>query len=141
MDGFIAKPIDQHALFDVLEVVGRQAGPPAAAPAGTAPADQPILPLIVDPDTRRHVIGLFLETAPGQLDRLRRAVEASDAAAIATTTHALRGAMSHFATADLAHLEQLEELGREARLDSAPALLTRVEADVTHLLARLRALQ
>jgi len=68
-------------------------------------------------------------------------VEAGDAAVIAATAHALRGAMSHFAIADVSHLEHLEALGREARLASAPAVLAQVDRDITTLLTALRALQ
>ncbi len=140
MDGFLSKPLDQPELFELLEMVGRQVGPADSAEA-TPVAGRSVLPLISDPDTRRHVIGLFLDTAPRQVERLQRAVEAGDAPVIAATAHALRGAMSHFATADVSHLEQLEELGREGRLTSAPGVLAQVEADITALLTELRALQ
>jgi len=141
MDGFLSKPLNQPELFELLEVVGCQVGPADAEGDATADTGRPVLPLIADPDTRRHVIGLFLDTAPRQLQRLQRAVEADDAAVIAATAHALRGAMSNFAVADISHLEQLEELGREGRLTSAPATLARVEADIAALLTELRALQ
>lgn len=141
MDGFLSKPLNQPELFELLEMVGRQVGPAGAEDVAPVDAGRPVLPLIADPETRRHVIGLFLDTAPRQLERLQRAVEAGDAAVIAATAHALRGAMSNFAMADVSHLEQLEELGREGRLTSAPGTLARVEADIAALLTELRALQ
>jgi signal transduction histidine kinase/DNA-binding response OmpR family regulator len=132
MDGFITKPLDQHDLFEQLEVVGRT--------AITREAPQPetsVTPLISDPGISHHVAGLFLDTAPGQLDRLRRAVDARDGSDVTATAHSLRGAMSHFTGARLEHLERLEDAGRQNRLDDAPAILARVEADVADVLALL----
>lgn len=103
-----------------------------------ATADAVLTPLISDPEISRHVTGLFLETAPGQLARLREAVQAGDWSAVSTTAHSLRGAMSHFRGARLEHLEQLEERTREGRIDNAADLAARAEADVTQLLAILR---
>ncbi len=136
MDGFIAKPIDQQELFEVLEVIGRTR-PETDAP-GPAPADATLTPLISDPDTSRHVAGLFVETAPAQLARLAAAVRAQDAAEVATVAHALRGAMSNFRGAETARIEKLETLAREHRLEQAESLWPRVESDVTALITRLR---
>ena len=141
MDGFLSKPLDQPELFELLEGVGRRISSAAPGSPAPDPAGRPILPLIADPETQRHVIGLFLDTAPRQLERLQGAVAAGDAAVIAATAHALRGAMSHFAIADVSHLEHLEALGREARLASAPAVLAQVDRDITTLMTALRALQ
>ena len=132
MDGFITKALDQHDLFEQLEVVGRTALARDAPPAETS-----VTPLISDPDISRHVAGLFRDTAPGQLDRLRRAVDAHDGSDVTTTAHSLRGAMAHFTGARLDHLERLEEAGRQNRLDGAPAILAHVESDVADVLALL----
>ena len=136
MDGFISKPLDQQELFEHLEVVGRTAGARASRDAPAPEAS--VTPLISDPEISRHVAGLFLDTAPGQLDRLRRAVDARDGADVAATAHSLRGAMSHFTDARLEHLERLEEVGRQNRLDGAAAMLSRVETDVAEVLTLLR---
>lgn len=134
MDGFLSKPIDQQELFDVLEVVGRtRLRAPAADPSPAV-----LTPLISDPEISRHATALFLETAPGQLTRLRDAFEAGDWPGVSTIAHSLRGAMSHFRGARLEHLEQLEERGRVGRLDHTSDLLARADADVTQLLAILR---
>jgi two-component system, sensor histidine kinase and response regulator len=132
MDGFITKPLDQHDLFEQLEIVGR-----SAVVRESPEPDASVTPLISDPAISHHVAGLFLDTAPGQLDRLRRAVGAGDTSDLTATAHSLRGAMSHFTGARLEHLEQLEEVGRLNRLASAPDILLRVEADVAQVLALL----
>jgi len=145
MDGFVAKPLDQQELFDLLEQIGRHAADdtpaPAAADAHHALDATQVTPLIGDADTSRHVVQLFLATAPAQLDRLRQAVDAGDADGIATTAHSLRGAVSHFAGARLAHLEHLETLAGQHQLEQARSVLPHADEDVREVLRRLAALQ
>jgi len=136
MDDFISKPLEQQDLFDQLELVGRAA---EARAAHSSPApDLSVTPLITDPDISRHVAGLFLDTAPAQLDRLRQAVDRADNDDVAATAHSLRGALSHFSGARLDRLEQLEDAGRQRRVEGSSSLLNEVEADVEAVLARLR---
>ena len=130
---------------DWLGVVGiaRDLSATDAAVADEAP-DPPdsVTPLIGDDATSRHIVQLFIETAPGQVERLRHAVATGDITTASTTAHALRGAMSHFSGAALDALEAVDlaaERGQSAE-DVAP-LAARAASDVEAMIEGLRRLQ
>jgi hypothetical protein len=97
MDGYLSKPLDQRALFDVLA----QYGGPATGVAVAATDPSSIAPVISDPSLVRHIASLFLSTAPGQMARLTRALELGDAAQARAVAHSLKGAASYFAGAEI----------------------------------------
>jgi hypothetical protein len=84
---------------------------------------------------------LFLEHLPAQLDDVRRAVEAGDAAAIDRTTHALKGSVANF-DAEPARMaaQRLEVLGRTGDLTEAVAALRTLERELDRLGPALREL-
>ena len=143
MDGFLSKPLNQEELFDWVERVARDLSATDAAVADEAPAPpDSVTPLIGDDATSRHIVQLFIETAPGQVERLRHAVATGDITTASTTAHALRGAMSHFAGAALDALEAVDlaaERGQSAE-DVAP-LAARAASDVEAMIEGLRRLQ
>ncbi len=134
MDGYLSKPIDQAELFNVLAQYG---GPDAGA---AVPATDPssIAPVISDPGLVRHVAGLFLATAPGQVARLIRALELGDAAQARAVAHSLRGAATYFAGADTSAMVAIEELCAEGQVDRALNVTGQLRADIEALSARLR---
>jgi CheY-like chemotaxis protein len=138
MDGYLSKPLDQRALFDVLQ----QFGGPAADGAG--PASDPfadaasLAPVISDPGLVRHVAGLFLSTAPGQVARLARALELGDAPQARAVAHSLKGAAQYFAGADTAAAVAIETLCAEGQVERALGLIDQLRADIEALSARLR---
>jgi signal transduction histidine kinase/CheY-like chemotaxis protein len=138
MDGFLSKPLHQQDLFDWVERVARDLAD-AAAPevAPTTPT-----PLISDEGLSRHVIQLFLETAPGQRDRLHHAIAEGDVAAASAVAHALRGALSHFAGARLDALTALDLAHeRGQRVEDLAATVAQADADVEAMITTLRRLQ
>ena len=103
MDDYLTKPLQVAALAGALEKWIATGEPSAAAHATPAPTEQPGLL-----DTQRlqefrefddeeltmtrEVIGLFLADTPPRLEALEAAVAGGDAAALATTAHAIKGA-------------------------------------------------
>jgi two-component system, sensor histidine kinase and response regulator len=134
MDGFVSKPINAQELFDLLEATARSLTQRRPAEASTAT----LTPLSSDPDVSRHVVELFLQTAPHQLASLREAVASRDAASIAAIAHALRGAMSHFSDTSTVDMDDLERLGRDGRHDLVPAVFVRAAGELNRLLERLQ---
>lgn len=135
MDGYLSKPIDQGALFNVLA----QYGGPAAGTILPATDPSSIAPVISDPGLVRHVAGLFLSTAPGQMARLTRALELGDAAQARAVAHSLKGAATYFAGADTSAMVAIEELCGEGQVERALGMVGQLRADVEALSARLRA--
>jgi two-component system sensor histidine kinase/response regulator len=135
MDGYLSKPLDQSALFDVLAQYGG-----AATGAPVVPVDpSSIAPVISDPSLVRHIASLFLSTSPGQLARLARALELGDAAQGRSVAHSIRGAAAYFAGADTAAASAIEDLCAEGHVDRALQMMEQLRADVEALSGRLRA--
>ena len=133
MNGYLSKPINQSALFEVLAQCG---GPAGGAPT---PANDPssIAPIISDPHLVRHVAQLFLSTAPGQMARLARALELGDAGQAGSVAHSLKGAAAYFAGAETATAEAIEDLCTEGRVELALEQLPQLRRDIDALAQRL----
>jgi len=91
-----------------------------------------------DEELFREVAALFVEESPGQMERLRGAVEARDADALAAAAHGLKGSVANFgAEAARQAALRLEMIGREGPLDEAPAALAELETKMSALTARM----
>jgi two-component system sensor histidine kinase/response regulator len=136
MDGYLSKPLDQRALFDIVA----QFTPPLVAGDGNdeRPAIS-ITPLIADRTLARHVAELFLATAPGQFERLKRALDMGDIVQGRAVAHSLKGASAHFAGASTAAATKIEEFCEDGRLERAIDTLGQLKIDLDALCDRLRA--
>ena len=103
--------------------------------------EQMIARLGGDEGLARQLVTLFLAECPRMMAQVRESVEQGRSAdAIRRTAHAFKGSVSNFATAGPAVTAfELENIGREARVSEAPAVLTRLEREVASLLDQLRA--
>ena len=88
---------------------------------------------------RFEIVRMFLEDCPTYVSTIRAAVQEGDAERIRTVAHKLKGAAgflsASFVVEAAAHLETL---GRERRLDEAPAALEQLDAAVMILVPELR---
>lgn len=88
----------------------------------------------------KEVIGVLLDTCPGMMQEIRQAIGAGDAPGLRRAAHTLKGAVAVLAAAPAAAAAlTLENLGREAALDRAPAALVVLEREVNRLVLELRA--
>lgn len=135
MDDYLAKPFSQGQLRDML---GRWLASPDAEPAARAPdpaatagAPAPLDPAVLDelrrlagggrPDVLATVAGIYLESTPELLARLRTGADAGDWALLAATAHALKSSSGSIGALKLAALcRDLETASRHAA-DGAPA--------------------
>jgi two-component system, sensor histidine kinase and response regulator len=148
MDDHLPKPFSFEILRDVLE----RWMPPSALRA-SARRPEAIAPLIkpdpapalrLDPsrldavrslksggaDLVRQVIHLFLQTAPGTLDRLRLAASSGNAREIGGAAHALRGSSRELGADRVGQLcQQIETLARTGRLTDAALALPELERE------------
>jgi HPt (histidine-containing phosphotransfer) domain-containing protein len=115
---------------------------PAPAPEPTAsPLDGHALAQIRSmqrpgaPNLLNKIIGLYLESSPGLLQKLRDAVAGEDAEALRQAAHSLKSSSANLGATRLATLcKELEQRGRESRLEDAPGLLG--ELEVSYVQAR-----
>jgi HPt (histidine-containing phosphotransfer) domain-containing protein len=78
----------------------------------------------------RELIDTFLEDAPTQLATLRSAVEHAEVEEARRAAHTLKSNGATFGAQPFAELcRELENLGREGRLDAAPELLGRADEE------------
>jgi HPt (histidine-containing phosphotransfer) domain-containing protein len=91
-----------------------------------------------DEEIARELVRLFMNECPRMLEAVRKSVAARCAVEIKRSAHLLKGSVSNFtetgpATAAL----ELECIGRDERLDDAPAALARLEQELDALLPQL----
>jgi two-component system, sensor histidine kinase and response regulator len=94
-----------------------------------------------NPALMADVIRVFLSDAPAQVERLRGAVAAGDAAAIAAGAHALKGSVSLFSKgAAYEAARMLEQAARAGELADVTALYTRILDGLSRVTEDLEAL-
>jgi CheY-like chemotaxis protein len=135
MNGYLSKPINQHALFNMLAEFGE----PSEVVVPAEPDPSSIAPVISDPGLVRHVASLYLSTAPSQLARLVRALELGDAPQARAIAHSINGATAYFAGADTSACVAIEDLCANGHADRALTHIDQLRADIDALSTRLRA--
>jgi PAS domain S-box-containing protein len=144
MDGYLAKPLDPKIFLDTVErmaLPGHKAEPEPNISKSEDKLDESALLARFSGD-RKLVLTLataFCQDCPRMMGRIRKAIRARDAAALADAAHALKGSIGNFgASAAFEKAREVEKLAREGKLDGARALCITLEK---HLDAFLPALQ
>ena len=148
MDGYIPKPVRANELFaalrGVLAKTGNVAGSPAAPPPPRAAFDIDLSDLLDNVGGKQslllELVNIFLDECPRNIAQMRQAIDNRDPGTLRLAAHTLKGSLRLFGAehpASLAHA--LEELGKRETLDQANSELAKLERDVQHLLASLRA--
>ena len=160
MDDYITKPLKKEELFEALaRAATRRAGrvrpggsptegdpvdeAPAApkAPGGELDFDSAITRVGGDMDLFREIAEVFLGDCPNQLARIASAIENGDADALRSSAHSLKGAVGNFgADAAWETALQLEEIGKEGRLEEAALVHDDLKRTVEQLVTALRAM-
>jgi HPt (histidine-containing phosphotransfer) domain-containing protein len=87
----------------------------------------------------RELVSLFLLECPRMMATVRESVEQGSADVVRRAAHAFKGSAANFTDRGaVATAFELEEAGRNGRLEEAPALLARLERDVAALTQQLR---
>jgi HPt (histidine-containing phosphotransfer) domain-containing protein len=95
-----------------------------------------------DEEIARELVRLFINECPRMLEAIRTSVASQSPVEIRRSAHLLKGSVCNFtetgaATAAL----ELEVIGREERVDDAPAALARLEQELEALLPQLQAFE
>jgi CheY-like chemotaxis protein len=128
MSGYLPKPFKGHDLFAAVEGWSMAPPEPAAAPAATPPTATAI-----DLDAFRRsmreagaedaveaILATFVNTAPGRLSDLERAIGAADANGIRHAAHAYKSAAATLGAGELARrLGDLEASARQGEVGNA----------------------
>lgn len=131
MDDYISKPINPQELFAVIEKYG--GAPEAAGP--DIDTDKAVLARAGgDLRLARRIVELFLESSPRLLEEIRQAIAVGNHAALASSSHTLKGALSNFPfePARQAAL-RLEMLARHDRMSEANDAYVNLQAVVERI--------
>jgi two-component system, sensor histidine kinase and response regulator len=144
MDGYVAKPLQPRELE---AAIARVVTPGAAsAPAGSGAPAPPHAPAVVDfPRLLERVGGdrkalaqlvrIFRADAPKQLARIRQAVRSSNAPALRSAAHAVKGAVANFAAPSATDAAaRLQRMGDTGHLAGADGALDRLEREIERVL-------
>jgi len=144
MDDYVAKPIEAHALFDVIARVVRGAAeePVRERSTARAPLDRASVLARLDGDANllKEVTDLLADEAPALLDRLRAAAAAGDSSGIERAAHALKSCVGQFEAETAATADWIEQCGRRGDLSEIGAGLALLEQQVADLVAEMRAI-
>jgi HPt (histidine-containing phosphotransfer) domain-containing protein len=155
MDDYLAKPIRAADLWATIDRVGagiQEAGDrgqeSGIGDQGSADSGSSLTPGLglLDPRAVLAACGgdgaileqigrAFRAGLPGQLEAVRSALRAGDAARLQETAHRLCGMVGAFSTVAGGVASSIEELAASERLDEARPLVERLEAMVQELMA------
>jgi signal transduction histidine kinase len=149
MDGYISKPVQSRVLYETIQAaiksrsaVARQQVAALAQPAAKVLDVDSILARIEgDIALLQSLVRLFEEDCPGQMARIREAIEARNDRDLATAAHTLKGSLLVLSADRAAAMaRELETLGRESRMDDTPGVFAVLEVEVAEMLTELRKL-
>jgi PAS domain S-box-containing protein len=150
MDGFLTKPVDPVQLFRVL-----QEWTGGGSPAAESTPAEPDLDRVVDLERMRMLDSMrrdgtslfdraaanFGANAPGQLEAIRAAVTAADAANLVATAHKLKGSATNLGLPAVGEAAAaLEHLGDSGTTHGAEELFSRLTVELDTALAALASL-
>lgn len=156
MDDFLSKPFTRKDIDPILDrwlgPAAQIAPPSAGRPAANSDGDRSVL----DEDTLGHLreldaggegsilvklVGLFLETTPPQMDKLRNVIGNGDCASAAVVAHGLKSSAANVAAAELAEgYREVEKAAREGNIEECRRVLDRTERNFVSACNALRAL-
>ena len=142
MDEYITKPLDARLLYDIVERVASGDTVPASPPPSAPEIPERVLARVGgDRELLAEISRLFIDDAPGYLDRIRRAIDASDGEALWRAAHSLKGAAANFEAEGLVTAaRRLEEMGRAAQFGSGEAAWRTLTTETDRLVGLLRTL-
>jgi CheY-like chemotaxis protein/HPt (histidine-containing phosphotransfer) domain-containing protein len=129
MDEHLAKPVQAPALVRILEQCVANPEPANIEPLPPATDLQPLINSGMG-DIIPRLVEIFLDTAPHDIEKAVAALRSSQATDLEEAAHKLKGSCSNLGAARLRDLcQQLEKLGRDGSLQTAPKLLASVEEE------------
>jgi len=148
MDGYVAKPLQPRELEAAIASVVTPGAAQAHASAARASAPPPGPGVVDFPRLLERVGGdrtalaqlvrIFRADSPKQAARIRKAIRDSDAPALRSAAHAVKGAVSNFAApAATEAAVRLQRMGDTGHLAGAEGALARLEREIGRVLEAL----
>lgn len=154
MDGYISKPIQTSELYRIVDGFGpmqdrsstmisdsTSSGP--AGNGGSKVVDEKSLRSLVDDDDEllMEIISVFLNECPAMITQIKNAVDAGDTMELERAAHTLKGSVGNFAAnRAMVAAQELEEIGRDNKLDQARKACEKLEKEMESLKSALTAM-
>ncbi len=148
MDAYLSKPVRQSELYECIKELtdGSSGGSAIAAGsgagnAGGAAVDEEGFADLMSGDEAlmAKVAGLYLNSYPKRIERLRATIESGDAAEVRMAAHSLKGAVSNIAAKRAVELSgRMEKLAEEGTLEGVPELMDQLDAELDRVADFLR---
>lgn len=94
-----------------------------------------------DDEILSEMLDVFLEIIPGQLERVRIAVEEGNAKSLMESAHTLKGSLATITAYDVSRtVARLEAMGREKRIENADELYRDIARRTGELIPEIKKL-
>ncbi|MGA7853129.1 MAG: response regulator [Candidatus Acidiferrales bacterium] len=148
MDGYLAKPIDPKTFLQTVEGISERSsetaasgGEGAADAAGALDSKALLARFSGNRKLLRNIVKTFREDCPRMMNRIRTALTAHDAVALADGAHALKGSIGNFGeSAALETTREMEKAARQGKLDGTWELYATLEDQIALLLPALHSI-
>jgi PAS domain S-box-containing protein len=145
MDGYLAKPIDPKTFLQTVEGISEHSarsepGDNNETKSAEGALDEKALLTRFSGNRKllRNIVKTFREDCPRMMNRIRNALTAHDAVALADAAHALKGSIGNFGdSAALETTREMERAARQGKLDGAWELYATLEDQIALLLPAL----
>ena len=150
MDGYVTKPFDMQALFQIIESHthgGQQAAPAKSGLAGSAAAPVDVATYLArstggNEELAQSLVKSFLADAPKKISDIRFALAQKNPAKLATAAHAFKGAAAIFGAPQVvAAARNLEAMGKAGNPDGTEKEFQTLESEFARLNSELLSLQ
>lgn len=146
IDYYISKPFKVAELLEVLHLVMEnkitQHGEQKPVRTTSGPAldfDSMLGYFDGDLELFQETFELFIENYPSQIETIRMAISAADPESLDMAAHLFKGSVSNFSVSNITALaSDLEQMGREKRMDGAEQVLSEVELHVNEFISGAR---
>lgn len=120
--------------------LGTAAAPGKDESPGATASDSSLLARVGgDAKLLRSIAKTFLKDYPAKLRKIKQAIARKDASALASAAHALKGAVAIFGADDAVEIARdLQQMGRQGRLEKATTAFRRLDEALARLDAKLR---
>ena len=151
MDDYVSKPIKPETLFSVIDKVARKPksekeqkqpqpsqGSKAFSPK-TFDLSGTMETVLGNNDLFREITGMFIETCPDYIARIKEGIAGNDAVILEREAHSLKGVVGNFGTKEAyAVAHRLEKLGEEGKMAAAAGELSNLENALNELASEMK---
>jgi two-component system sensor histidine kinase/response regulator len=151
MDDYVSKPINPEALFSVIKKNARKSqGEKAQKQTQPSQGSKTFSPTTFDlsgametvlgsKDLFREIAGMFIETCPDYIARIKKGISGNDAGVLEREAHSLKGAIGNFGAREAYEVAgRLEKLGEEGKMAAAAGELSNLENVLNELASEMK---